>query len=238
VEVAFVARALQEMVPDKYRDVAIAAAKDLLANPPTIERPSRLDEGAKNYLYGVLSMYNDPSFASIAQNLIVTPDGRIDRTALNYITGTLHAQAVPALYEAFKDSRLTNMWERASLATQILSHTGENQQADQIFKEVVNNETLPSWLRATAIQSLSGGRGPFGGSGSLENPGHIKARIELLNSLPEFSDERLSRVRLEAVQKLSERLKAGSNEEGAAGESFRSRLDRAQAESDLPPPLP
>ena len=237
VEIAYVVKALQELVPNKYRDVAIAAAKDLLANPPAIDRPNRLDENAKNYLYGVLSMYNDQSFATVAQSLLVTQDGRVDRTALSYLTGTLKEEAVPALYQAFKDSRVTNMWERASLVTQIFSYAGSNSQANDVLKEVVNNETLPSWLRATAIQAVAGGRGAFFGGPSPTDLTQIKARIDLLNSLPEITDERLARARIEAIQKLSETL-ATDGDEAASGRSFRTRLGQGQGTVEMPPPLP
>ncbi len=234
VEVAYVAKALQEMEPNKYRDVAVAAAKDLLANPPAIDRPNRLDESAKSFLYGVLSMYNDSTFATAAQNLLVTPDGRVDRTALNYLTGTMKEESVPALYQAFKDTRVTNMWERAALVTQIFSYAGASPQANEIFKELVTNEALPNWLRATAIQTVAGGRGTFFGGASVSDPADIKARLDLLNSLPEIADERLARARSEAMQSLSEHLAAGTTDAGS-GRSFRTRLDEGQKPVDMPP---
>jgi hypothetical protein len=236
VEVAYVARVLQEMAPNKYRDVAVAAAKDLLANPPAIDRPNRLDDNAKNYLYGILSMYSDPSFASSAQNLLVTADGRVDRTTLNYLTSTLKEEAVPALYQAFKDNRLTNLWERASLATQILSFTGSSQQANDIFKEVLSNDSYPTWLRATAIQTVGGGRGQFFGGAAPTDAGQIKSRLDLLTSLPEPTDERLVRARNDAIQQLNDRLTDTGDAE--SGRSFRTRLNRGQPAADTPPPLP
>jgi hypothetical protein len=235
VEVAYVARVLQEMVPNKYRDVALAAAKDLLANPPSVDRPNRLDDNAKNYLYGVLSMYNDPSFATTAQGLLVTQDGRVDRTALTYLTGALKDDSVPALYQAFKDNRVTNLWERASLASQILNYAGTSQQANDIFKEVVSDETLPPWLRATAIQTVAGGQGPLFGGVAPTDAGQIKARVDLLNSLPDMTDERLARARMEALQKLADSLSLQSGD-AASGRSFRSRLDQGQVQTELPPP--
>ncbi|MHC1768095.1 MAG: hypothetical protein AB9869_28125 [Verrucomicrobiia bacterium] len=237
VEVAYVAKALQELAPHKYRDVAVAAAKDLLANPPAIDRPNRLDENAKNFLYGVLSLYQDESFASTAQNLLVTPDGRVDRIALNYLTATLKDESIPALYQAFRDERLTNMWERASLATQILSFAGSNQHADDIFRDVVSNEALPQWLRATAIQAVSGGHGQFFGGEEVTDPDQIKARIDLLNSLPEIPDERLSRARADALQKLSDNLGADPGQQGPA-RSFRTRLGQSQPEGTPQLPVP
>jgi hypothetical protein len=237
VEVAYVAQALQEMVPNKYRDVAVAAAKDLLANPPPIDRPNRLDENAKSFLYGILTMYNDPTFAASAQNLLITPDGRVDRTALNYLTGTMKEESVPALYSAFKDSRLTNMWERAALVTQMFSYAGSSQQANDIFKELVTNDTLPTWLRATAIQTVAGGQGAFFGGAAVTDAAQIKARIDLLNSLPDIADERLARARNEALQRLSDHLAATPDAAGA-GRSFRTRLDQGQDQPAEIPPVP
>jgi hypothetical protein len=232
IEVAYVARTLQEMVPYKYRDMAVAAAKDLLANPPSIDQPNRLDKGARNYLYSVLNMYNDPSFASTAQRYLVTEDGRIDRTTLNYLTNTLQEDSVSALYQAFNDERMTNLWERASLTSQIISYAGVNPEANNIFKDMVNNEALPSWLRATAIQALAGARNqPLGAT--LNDPAHIKARIALLNSLPDPQDERLTRVRYETIQKLTERLQSAQDDRES--QSFRKRLDRTQGEPEMPP---
>jgi hypothetical protein len=237
VEVAYIAKALQEIAPNKYRDIAIAAAKDLLANPPAIDRPNRLDENAKNFLYGVLSMYNDPSFATVAQNLLVTQDGRVDRTAMTYLTSAMKEEAVPALYQAFKDGRVTNMWERAALATQILTYTGASQQANDIFKEMVSNESLPPWLRATAIQAVAGGRGPFFGGATPTDGAQIKARIDLLNSLPENTDERLVRARNDALQRLNEHLST-ELDDSATGRSFRTRLDGGQRPVEMPPVPP
>jgi hypothetical protein len=233
VEVAYVARVLQEMAPNKYRDVAIAAAKDLLANPPAMDRPNRLDENAKNFLYGVLSMYSDQSFANTAQTLLVTPDGKVDRTALAYLTGTLKDESVPALYQAFKDSRVTNLWERASLATQILSYTGTSQQANDVFKELVANDSLPAWLRATAIQTVAGGRGPMAGGAGLTDPAQIRARLDLLNSLPDFSEDALARARVDAIQRLNLALGVEGDDAAAAGKSFRTRLDKAEVPAGL-----
>jgi hypothetical protein len=59
VEVAYIARVLQDEVPGKFRENALKAARDLLANPPAYDQPNRLDENARAYLYQVLSMYND-----------------------------------------------------------------------------------------------------------------------------------------------------------------------------------
>jgi hypothetical protein len=230
--VAYVARVLQELAPNKYREIAVAAAKDLLANPPAIEKPTRLDEGARNYLYSVLSMYKDPSFAPIAQDYLVGDDGRIDRTSLEYLTSTMKGDSVPALYQALRDDRVTNLWERAALTAQISNYAGTNPQADDIFKGLVNDQSLPLWLRASAIQGLVGGRSQSPNQQTAD-PAQIKARIVLLNSLDEFQDERLARVQQEVLRKLSERLDGTQDDREL--QSFRKRLDRAQGQPEMPP---
>jgi hypothetical protein len=204
VEVAYVAKTLQAIVPNKYRDVAVAAAKDLLANPPAIDRPNRLDENSKSYLYSVLSMYNDSSFTAVAHDVLVGADGKIDRTALNYLTTTFKDQAIPVLYQAYKDDRITNLWDKASLAGQALNYAGNNSQANDIFKEIVNNEALPIWMRAMTIQSLNG-TSFFGGS-TPTDPQQIQSRIKLLTAMSPLADEQMERARTETVERLNNRL--------------------------------
>src|SRR5438093_4182055 len=47
VEVPHTSRVLQREVPGKYRDNALKAAKELLANPPPIDQPNRIDDNAR-----------------------------------------------------------------------------------------------------------------------------------------------------------------------------------------------
>jgi hypothetical protein len=192
VEVAYLARVLEEMAPGKYRDLAVTAAIDLLTHPPAIDHPNRLDEMAKSYLYGVLGMFNDTSFVGIAQQLLVSPDGRIDRTVLDYLNNTLKEQAVPALYQAYKDGRITNMWDRASLAGQVLNYAGQNQQANALLSEIVTDTNLDSRMRAFTIVRLAGGNfGPFGGEAPTD-PNVIRARMQVVESLKTTAqDERI-----------------------------------------------
>ncbi|MCI0539649.1 MAG: hypothetical protein L0Z50_30950 [Verrucomicrobiales bacterium] len=241
VEVAYAARALQEIAGPKYRDSALSAAKDLLANSPKIERPTRFDENARAYLYGVLDLYGDTSFAANAQSLLVGADGRIDRTTLNYVTATLKEQAVPVLYQAYKDPRVTNVSERASITAQILSHAGLSEQANDIFREIVSDENVPPWMRSLTIQSLAGNsRGPLASSMPTDSA-QLQSRIELLNSLPELGDEQMARARHEAVERLSNRL-ATVSQSGENPRTFRNRRGQpGNGPASLPgelPPIP
>lgn len=179
VEVAFIARVLQSEAPDKYRDASLKAAKDLLSNPPPIGAPNRIDENARAYLYQVLAMHNDTSFAPVAQSQLVGTDGRIDKQALGYLSGTFKEQSVPALVEAYKNPKLTEQGERSTLLNAVFAFAGPSAPANQLFTEVVSSETIPAPVRAFAVQGLAGGTG-------RERPSDaavIQSRIQLLQSL-------------------------------------------------------
>jgi hypothetical protein len=209
VEVAYIARVLQDEFPDQYRDNALKAAKDLLANPPKIDQPNRLDENSRAYLYSVLVMYNDTSFAEAAQNLLVSPEGRVDRQAMNYLSGALKDQAVPALYSAYKSERLTNATERSQILNTLLNFTGPSAQANEVFKEIVSDESVPAAIRGFTIQALAGAPG----RDKPSDPQLIDARLQYLRTLRDsFKDERILKT-IDDTRASLEQLKARSVEQ-------------------------
>lgn len=210
VEVAYIARVLQEEAPDKFRDNALKAAKDLLSNPPAIDQPNRLDENARAYLYQVLAMYNDQSFVENAQALLVTPEGRVDRQALNYLNNTLKDQAVPRLYTAYQDPKLTNQAERANILNALLNYAGPSSQANEVFKKVIADESVPAGIRAFTIQGLAGGSGKE----RLADPQLIQSRLNLLHSFRGASkDERILRSMDDTKALLEQSLAASQPKE-------------------------
>jgi len=191
VEVAYIARVLQEEAPDKYRDNALKAARELLANPPPVDQPNRLDENARAYLYSVLAMYGDVSFAETAQGLLVTPEGKIDKQALSYLNSALKDKAVSALAAAYKDGKLTNQNERATLMTAVLQYAGPSSEANELFQNILLDDSIPAGIRAYTIQGLAGGSGRERPS----DPHLIEARLSLLqNYRRTLKDERLLRA--------------------------------------------
>ena len=81
VEVAHIARILQADAPGRYREASLKAAKDLLSNPVPAGSPNRIDENARAYLYQVLALHQDTSFATAAQGQLVSAEGRVDKRA-------------------------------------------------------------------------------------------------------------------------------------------------------------
>ncbi|HVU09267.1 MAG TPA: hypothetical protein VHG89_12060 [Verrucomicrobiae bacterium] len=183
VEVAYLARVLDEMAPGKYRDAACAAAKELLLNPPAVDDPDRLDNLSEGYLFGVLEMFQDASFAPNAEQMLVGADGRLDQDALDYLMDVLKDQAISALYAASQNSNLTNQFDKMTLDRQILNYVGANSQADTLFKDTLNNTNIDARVKTFVVAQLAGGGfGPFAAA-SPTDPQMVNGRIQLLNQL-------------------------------------------------------
>jgi hypothetical protein len=209
VEVAYVARILQTLAPGQYRDPAIAAATELLTHPPVIENPTRLDGLAKDYLYQVLRMFDDTSFAGSAQQMLISADGRVDRDVLGYLSGSLKEQAMPAIYEAYQDARLTNQWEKAALVGAAFNYIGPNSQANQVFQDVLAATNVPSALKAMAVASLVGtDRGLITIARPTE-PRMIEARIEFLQGLQAGTEDPQIRTAMERTVDNLTRIRDG-----------------------------
>jgi hypothetical protein len=180
VEVAYLAVILEEIAPGKYRDAAVAAAKELLMNPPAIDSPDRLDDLSKSYLYGVLEYFKDTSFAINAQQMLVGSDGRLNQDALDYLSNVMKDQAVSALYSAYQNPALTNQFDKLRLGREVLNYVGQNSQANQLFNQTLNNPDLPPQARAfTILQLAGGGFGPFA-SDAPSDPQVVSSRLSLL----------------------------------------------------------
>jgi hypothetical protein len=206
VEIAYLARVLEEIAPGKYRDAAIAAARELLLNPPAIDNPNRLDDLSRAYLFDVLEFFHDTSFSINAQQMLVGKDGRLDADAMNYLTEVLKDQSVSALYQAYENPNLTNQFDKMSLGREVLNYVGQNSQANALFAETLGNTELDSRAKAFAVAQLAGGGfGPFN-SPSPTDPQVITSRINILNQLlsqPAYAnDETMSQVIASTINAL------------------------------------
>lgn len=197
VEVVHLARVLDEMAPGKYRDQILAAAKELLSSPPPAEGSSKLDEMGRNSLFSLLAKYQDKSFADKAQEMLVSTDGRVNNSALNYLTETLKEQSLPLLYKVYKDPSITNNLAKFPVVSAALNYVGQHPQADAMFKEMVLDEKNQGrWM---VIGSLT--------RGEDLKPETIKARQQLLASVKtEIKDERMTGMMDRVNQELERRL--------------------------------
>ena len=200
VEVAYLTRALEEMAPGKYRETALAAAKDMLRNPIAINSPNRLDEQAEGYLFGILELYKDASFVEDAKKMLVTAEGRLDRNAQQYLNQIQGEAMVATYYDLFNKNGVTNNFDRMSVANRILNYVGPNQQANAFLGEVVANTNLDARMRSFAVMQLAGG---FGGDETPKDPNIARQQIPVLEHLKTTTtDERL----LQAIDRTQQNL--------------------------------
>lgn len=155
VELAWLARALQELAPDKYRELALASARDLLARPQLTNPASPLDRNDRDNLLNVLTMYHDTSYVSTAQAQLIQPDGSLDRSALRYLQQTIGQQAVTIAAAAWNDPRLTDPTKKEPLARLALTYAGADPQANNLYLKAINDLNLSKDQRRNLIEDLN-----------------------------------------------------------------------------------
>ena len=170
-ELAYSAYALQELAPGKYRDSAIAAARDSLSRQSAATPDSRIE---RDYLFGVLAFYGDSSYVATAENQLVQPDGKIDKGAINYLQSILGPGALPLIQQTWQDSRIAPD-QKESLARVALTFAGANPQADQFYQVAINDGGLSAKQRKNLIEDLN--------ETGFANPSHLtQADLPLIQS--------------------------------------------------------
>lgn len=189
LEVKVLTQHLEALAPGQYRDLALAAARELLAQPPTAASDSPLDRGHRAALFAVLKMYGDASLAAQLQPQLVQADGRVDGAAFNYLRETLGAQALPLVQQMILNPNLVDEKDKEELMKVAAEYVGTDAQANQFWYDAIMNPDLPEKVREKAIKEL-GGRGfenrdqPTAGDLEL-----AQARLQLLAALqPELQD--------------------------------------------------
>jgi hypothetical protein len=153
-EVAYTAYSLQELAPNKYRDAALGAARDLLARKSAPGTTSQLDRFERDYLYGVLNFFGDSSYVATAQAQMIQSNGSVDAVAVRYLQQTLGPQAVSLAAQAWQDPRLAPD-QKEPLARVALTYAGLDPRADQFYQTAINDPNLPPKHRKNLIEDLN-----------------------------------------------------------------------------------
>ena len=153
VEIAYLARVLQDMAPNKYRDLCINTARELLSRP-IAPGAKGLDKYDREYLYGVLGLFGDPSFAAEAQAQLVRADGGVDQGALRYLQQTLGTQALPSVINAY-DQAAIDPSKKEPLARYALEFAGADPMADDFWHRAISDPNMPIPQRAELIEDLN-----------------------------------------------------------------------------------
>jgi hypothetical protein len=153
IEVAYLARALQQMAPDKYRSLALASARELLTSP--LADPSDpLGKYDRNYLFGVFILFNDNSIASLAQSQVVLTNGQLDSVALRYLQQTMSSNTVPMVSQLYQDPRIAAD-QKEPLARAALTYAGLDERANQLIQAAINDPHMPADARRNLIEDLN-----------------------------------------------------------------------------------
>ena len=152
-EVAYLAYALQELAPYKYRDLSVNSARDFLSRPIPAGGTG-LDKYDREYLYGVLAFYGDNSFAAEAQNQLVGEKGTIDRAALNYLQQTMGTEALASVAQAYANPAVDPS-KKEPLVRYALTYAGENAQATEFWHDAINDPNFPHGSRRELIEDLN-----------------------------------------------------------------------------------
>lgn len=153
LEVAYLAFTLNELAPNKYRDMALNAARNLLSRPAGA-LASPLDKFERDYLYAVLSAFKDGSYVAVAQSQLIQPNGQIDQVALRYLQQTLGAQAIAVAVQTWQDPRVPAD-QKEPLARLALTYAGANPEADQLYQIAINDARLSKSHRSNLIEDLN-----------------------------------------------------------------------------------
>jgi len=154
LEVAYITRLLQELSPNNYKDLALSVAQRLLSAGP-IASQSALDKNHRDFLFAVLAFYGDATYVASAQTQIISPDGKVDPSALRYMQQYLGAQMVPIAAQAYTDSRVSESAAKESLARVALAFVGTDQRANDFWQQSINDMSLDKHDRKQLIEDLN-----------------------------------------------------------------------------------
>ena len=214
-EVAYVAKTVRSMIgDDAYRKEAIAAAHDLLSNPIEIPNPNTFDRNSKRYLFNVLEMYNDQTFIQTAQGMLVTDDGKIDNTVLDYLDDVGKEQSMDAIYQAFNSGKVTDRGDLEDLAEAGVKYAGSNPQANQMFNEIMSSDDTDMRVKWSVLREMD----------DSDDTAVLQSRLNLMTNIQPSENDAENKV----MQMYSKQLEAKIN-----GEEFDMRNEMRSLGTDF-----
>ena len=202
VEIAYASQILESLCPGKYTDVANEAARNYILNPPQHNPVSKWDALAEGYLFEMLAARGDTSLVQVATSKIVSSTGNLNPTMVGYLSHALKEKAMPILYQKYNESQNSDV--RNNLTSLSLRYVGVSDQADTMFRDLMNNESVDPKNRAFSALMVAGGG--FGAvRGEVPNdPAVIAKRVSLLQGLSTtVKNDQVRQAILQAIQALT-----------------------------------
>ena len=148
-ELAYLAQLLEEFSPGKYRDTVLTAARNLIAGGKVT------DPADRDNLYDLLRQFKDTAYVSVAQAQLVSPDGKVDRSALRYLQQTLGEQSLALAVQTYSDQRVADGDSKESLGRVALTYVGANDQALPLFHAATIDPALKPDQRRNLVEDLN-----------------------------------------------------------------------------------
>ena len=224
-EVAYSAKKLRTLLGgEAYRDDALGAAHELLADPIAFEGGNKYDAASRQYLFMVLEMYQDKSFIETAQEMFVKEDGRIDRSVLRYFERVGKEQAIQSVAQAMRSGELRDD-EMMQLAQVAVHSMGRNDpQGDALFRDIMTSDNYSLDVKMQTIRSMD----------DIDEPELLRSRLEMMSTIQYGEDDIMGRAseiysgRVES--KLAKRDFGDDKRYDAMHNDFRKIRDQARRE--------
>ena len=227
-EVAYAAKTVRSMIgDDAYRKEAIDAAHDLLSNPIEIPNPNTFDRNSKRYLFNVLEMYNDQTFIQTAQGMLVTDDGKIDNTVLDYLDDVGKEQSMDAIYQAFNSGKVTDRGDLEDLAEAGVKYAGSNPQANQMFNEIMSSDDTDMRVKWSVLREMD----------DSDDTAVLQSRLNLMSNIQPSENDAENKI----MQMYTKEIEAKINGEefdmrkemqGLGGDFWRNAFGRGDRDRD------
>ena len=191
-EIAYAAKKLQRWIgKDAYRDEALGAAHELLAEPIDVPNGNKFDAASRQYLFMVLEMYGDKTFVQTAQGQLINEEGRIDRSVLSYFENIGDGSAIDAVVQAMQSGQLreSDMREMARVAVQ---GVGKNDvQADSLFQDIMTSDQYSLDVKMETIRSMDNAE-DLTNMDKNEQATVLQSRLALMDTIQLGDDEIMS----------------------------------------------
>ena len=191
-EIAYAAKKLQRWIgKDAYRDEALGAAHELLAEPIDVPNGNKFDAASRQYLFMVLEMYGDKTFVQTAQGQLINEEGRIDRSVLSYFEKIGDGSATDAVVQAMQSGQLreSDMREMARVAVQGVGKN--NAQADSLFQDIMTSDQYSLDVKMETIRSMDNAE-DLTNMDKNEQATVLQSRLALMDTIQLGDDEIMS----------------------------------------------
>ena len=224
-EVAYSAKKLRDLAGrDAYRDEALGAAHELLADPIAFDGGNKYDAASRQYLFMVLEMYQDKTFIETAQEMFVKEDGRIDRSVLRYFEQVGREHAIQSVAQAMRSGELRDdeMMQLTQVAVQSMGRN--DPQGDSLFRDIMTSDKYSLDVKMQTIRSMD----------DIDEPELLRSRLDLMSTIQYGEDDIMGRAseiysgRVES--KLAKRDFGDDKRYDAMHNDFRKIRDQARRE--------